>query len=167
MRIVGLMATTVFPALALPACAKADDPAIAICEDVVKAQLKAPKSYERVDAAIDGNKVVITYDAVNEFNAPLRHTKVCAYVAAKDGMLTFTSAKAENALKVTESINKEIDEAKASGLTDEKRKALQKRIDDAVADAIRDAPVVFADILIAMKFEGFPIDPKTTAVKVQ
>lgn len=65
--------------------AHADDPAIVLCETLIKSELLAPKSYERVSAYIDGSRVKITYDAVNRYNAPLRHHEECVFSKQSDG----------------------------------------------------------------------------------
>ncbi|MGY6251652.1 hypothetical protein ACXIUS_29700 [Bosea thiooxidans] len=56
-----------------------EDAALTLCETLIKAELVAPKSYERVSAYIDGLTVKVTYDAVNKYNAPLRHTDSCSF----------------------------------------------------------------------------------------
>jgi len=55
------------------------DPALAVCEIAIKKSLKAPKSYERSSFSIVGHQVFVTYDAVNEYNAPLRNSQVCEF----------------------------------------------------------------------------------------
>lgn len=56
-----------------------DDPAILACEEAVKLGLKTPKSYERAEAAIVGDTVHLTFDAVNVYNAPLRQAESCLF----------------------------------------------------------------------------------------
>lgn len=47
------------------------------CEDAIKAQLKAPSTYERVDYQQAGPLLMIQYDAQNSFGVPLRGSGVC------------------------------------------------------------------------------------------
>lgn len=143
----------------------AEDPAVEICEAVLKAQLKAPKSYERVSASIKGSRVIIVYDAVNEFNAPLRNSKTCAYAMDPTGKLSFTSARAQDGTAAMEALRAEIEQAKSRNITEQEKQDFQRRIDEAIAYATSETTTVFADILIANELTGFPIDPSTTAIK--
>lgn len=62
-------------------------PAIKKCEDYIVAKLRSPSTYKRISA--DGTAVpyesptkytvVIEYDAVNAYNAPVRDRQVCSY----------------------------------------------------------------------------------------
>lgn len=81
-RWIGVSAAAVL--LATQAMADETDPAITVCEIAIKKTLKAPKSYERVSAGVMGSTVVISYDAVNEYNAPLRHSQICEFYREKD-----------------------------------------------------------------------------------
>jgi hypothetical protein len=69
---------------AVSALADEADPALKVCEVAIKHLLKAPKSYERVSSAIVGPEVIVTYDAVNEYNAPLRDVQTCEFYKDKD-----------------------------------------------------------------------------------
>lgn len=66
------------------------DPAITVCEEIVRSNLKAPKSYERVTANIVGRHVELAYDAVNSYNAPIRGHERCNYIVA-DGKWSFST----------------------------------------------------------------------------
>lgn len=75
-----ISALAIFAALSFPDHVRAEqDIAITVCEAALKARLKAPASYRQIEAAISGNKVVLVYDAVNSFNAPLRAVKMCKF----------------------------------------------------------------------------------------
>lgn len=82
LRCFGAVAVTVFTACQVAA---ADDPAILACEEVVKYGLKTPKSYERVDAVVVGSEVLLSFDAVNEYNAPIRHRQLCGFTKIDEG----------------------------------------------------------------------------------
>ncbi len=58
--------------LALAACTPPREKA---CDDAIKATLKTPASYKRVSTG--ANEIV--YDAVNEYNAPIRQRGLCFY----------------------------------------------------------------------------------------
>lgn len=68
----------------------ADDPAIVLCEKLIKAELVAPKSYERVSVYVDGPTVKVTYDAVNKYNAPLRGHDECSFTKESSGDFTIS-----------------------------------------------------------------------------
>lgn len=77
-----LKPTTILVALmisAAPCMAEDPDIAITVCEAALKARLKAPSSYRKIEASISGNSVFLTYDAVNSYNAPLRAMKACKF----------------------------------------------------------------------------------------
>jgi hypothetical protein len=164
---IALIAVLTLAPLSYAATQTADDPAVAICEAVLKAQLKAPKSYERVEASIDKNEVSIVYDAVNEFNAPLRHTKICAFGKTAEGKMGFVAPGADDAKRAIGKIRAEIATAKAKGITDQQKQAFEQRINDVVADTSRQTAAALADLLVAAKIDGYPIDPTTTVIKAE
>lgn len=153
-------------AVATPSFA-ADDPAVTICETVLKARLKAPKSYERVDAAISRNLVRITYDAVNVYNAPLRDVKVCAFAAMKDGRFTLTAYEFEAFETEMAAINKEIDAAKSGQVSKQKLDELQRRVDAALAKSRAAAADIIMDVIVAEGTGMFPIMPQTTQLRTR
>jgi hypothetical protein len=70
-------------AVAMPSCSL-QSRAVSKCETLLLATLKAPASYRRVTdlvgPTVKGRQsVVITYDAVNSYNAPLRDTFLCQF----------------------------------------------------------------------------------------
>jgi hypothetical protein len=79
-------------ALILAGC---EAPQVKDCESKLLDRLKSPSSYKRVSAdsfAVDTAKspyqaVIIEYDAVNSFNAPLRDKEYCTY-RIRDGRAT-------------------------------------------------------------------------------
>lgn len=51
---------------------------LALCEDAIKAQLKAPATYQRVEfSGVLKPDYRITYDAQNSFGVPLRGSGYC------------------------------------------------------------------------------------------
>ena len=65
--------------------ASAEDSAILACESVIRSELIAPKTYERVSSSIVRNSVLINYDASNMHNAPLRNTWECRFTRSESG----------------------------------------------------------------------------------
>lgn len=83
MRIVVMLA-----ALLLSAPAYAwfwSDPAITACEAVIASQIDTPKSYELVTADVSGQTVLVTFDAVNHYNAPIRTHYECFFIPNAEG----------------------------------------------------------------------------------
>ena len=64
----------VLPLLVLGGCGS---PGLRACDDAIKNTLKTPASYKRVSANGSDGDWKIGYDAVNEFNAPLRANGRC------------------------------------------------------------------------------------------
>ncbi|MGY6251659.1 hypothetical protein ACXIUS_29735 [Bosea thiooxidans] len=62
-----------------------DDAAVALCETLIKSELIAPKSYERVSSYVEGLTVKVAYDAANQYNAPLRESGKCKFKKDKFG----------------------------------------------------------------------------------
>lgn len=94
------MKRAAFALIALTACtaARAQDRAISACENIIKGELIAPKSYEAVSRVAVGNTVQITYDAVNKYNAPIRATDRCEFVQTTSGW-KLAIAYSEDAMK--------------------------------------------------------------------
>lgn len=64
--------------LLLAGCgAEGEPPTIARCEQALKAELKAPSSYQRVSARDEAGWVTIVFDSVNALNAPIRDEGSC------------------------------------------------------------------------------------------
>ncbi|MBK3745625.1 hypothetical protein G3A39_41425 [Paraburkholderia aspalathi] len=61
------------------------DPAISVCEAVIASQIATPKSYERVTADVSGQTVLVTFDAVNHYNAPIRTDYECLFIPNAEG----------------------------------------------------------------------------------
>lgn len=133
-----MLATAAF--LAAGVGHSADDPATLACEEAVKQGLKAPKSYERAEAAIVNDTVYLTFDAVNEFNAPLRQSETCTFYLADGDM---AAAMAPMGLKELVAKVKRFEE-EAKGVTnaeqakaiEEKGKALQLEVLSAQMKAV-------------------------------
>lgn len=51
---------------------------IALCEDAIRATLKAPSTYQRIDASDRDPPYRIVYDAQNSFGVPLRGAGYCS-----------------------------------------------------------------------------------------
>lgn len=86
-------------ALALSSCSK-DSRAIDACEAILLPTLKAPASYHRISDMVGPPKsgrrtVIITYDSVNSYNAPLRGTFLCAFNPSTGGATEDTSPQDE------------------------------------------------------------------------
>ena len=65
-------------ALAVGGC----DRAVQLCDDEIKAQLKAPSTYKRISAdksqTYGGTIVTVEYEAQNSFGVPLREKHSCS-----------------------------------------------------------------------------------------
>lgn len=71
--------------LALPAL-PADDPAVLVCEMMVKASLRAPQSFARAaEPVIDGAAVTLDFTAFDARNRTARQTRICRFSLAGDG----------------------------------------------------------------------------------
>lgn len=68
-----------------------DDAAITACETVAKTTLLSPKSYQRDDAEILGNKVYLTFDSANYYNTLLPGSYSCEYDLDVNGKFTMTT----------------------------------------------------------------------------
>lgn len=81
-------------ALALPGCSEALD----ACEDVIKAELRSPATYERVESNVYRFEqeeppyisVTVRYDAANAYGTPIRSLAVCT-IPIKDGQADIES----------------------------------------------------------------------------
>lgn len=62
------------------------DPGLSLCDEAIKAQLKAPSTYERISASGPRGSYRIEYDAANSFGVPLRGQGYCT---VKDGHATW------------------------------------------------------------------------------
>lgn len=71
--------------LATASNASAEDSATLACESVIVSELIAPKTYQRVSSSVVGNSVLISYDAANIYNAPLRNTRECRFAWSESG----------------------------------------------------------------------------------
>ncbi len=77
-------------ALSLPSCSFQSS-AVSKCEALLLPTLKAPASYHRVTDLVGPvqkgrQSIVITYDAVNSYNAPLRGIFLCEFDPATGGV---------------------------------------------------------------------------------
>lgn len=141
-----------------------DDPAITACETALKASLKSPKSYERVNAKLNGNTVVVNYDAVNSFNAPIRGKKTCAFDLDKNGRFTFTlPGEAVSELQAIRAKFRDLDHTKVKK---EDIEQYQKQIDDIEKTAMNNGIGTMQDILFLQGKDWFPIDPKKTKLTI-
>jgi hypothetical protein len=130
-------------ASALSQPAFADDPAVVVCEAVIKAGLKAPKSYERVASAITGTTAHVRYDAVNVYNAPLRHEQDCrferkgeAFSLVLDSLELMT--RMETRLAEIRSGGKPADEHKVEALNQEIADMERQAKDAVLRDTVRE-----------------------------
>lgn len=73
--------------LASTGAARANDVAIDACENVIRNELLAPKTYERVSAASIGRVVTLTYDSSNKYNTPIRKTAECRFSLSHSGWI--------------------------------------------------------------------------------
>lgn len=140
-----------------------DDPAIEVCEYVLKAKLKAPSSYKRITSNIIENKVAITYDAVNSFNAPIRGGKVCYFSLTNEGKYTFIPSD-----EYTEALTKITEEIKALPRTKEsaeKAKDYEIKIKKISDEAMDHSMEVLNDLFIAEARGDFPIPADKTDLK--
>lgn len=64
--------------------AQADDPAILVCEEIIKLELLAPRTYERVTARIEDQAAHISYDAMNAAGVPIRNARSCVFEQRED-----------------------------------------------------------------------------------
>lgn len=78
--------------------AAAADQAVYACEKVILSELISPKSYDVISREVSGSAVVITYDAVNRFNAPLRTVERCEFLLSPVGWV-LTPAFSETAMR--------------------------------------------------------------------
>lgn len=65
--------------------ANAIDSAVLACETLIKSELIAPKTYERVSTSVVGTTVLVNYDAANIYNTPLRSTSECHFAWSESG----------------------------------------------------------------------------------
>ncbi|MFI0849034.1 hypothetical protein [Mesorhizobium sp. IMUNJ 23232] len=71
--------------LALPVLST-DDPAVLVCEMMVKASLRAPKSFVRAaEPVIDETTVTLAFTAFDAHNRTVRQTRTCRFKLAGDG----------------------------------------------------------------------------------
>lgn len=139
--------------------ALAQDQAILACENIIKAELVAPKTYDAVSRFAAGNMVQITYDASNMYNTPIRATDKCLFVQKPDGW-HLQRAYTEEAMRaeMTDLIKKiksgEISKESAqSKLDDAERRYSSLVIDDATR------------IMRAKEAGPYPIPPNLTALR--
>lgn len=139
-----------------------DDPAVVACEIALKAQLKSPKSYERVKSEINQNLVLITYDAVNSFNAPVRGEKLCYFDLDADGGFIFsTNAKTIFDDKMAE-LYARLEKLKSSGATEAEKDQLKKEGEEALTAVNAQVGAVMLDIASIAGSEWHSIKPNTT-----
>ncbi len=156
-------------ALALGGCipaAQADDPAITVCEEIIKLGLVAPKTYERVTASVDGLLVHVSYDAMNPAGVPLRNAKSCVFAQRNDGLFGLSPAW------VSAGVNERLDElrdmkVKAAGLpTYDERFSTMNAIDAEAAQiskTMRENLALHMDYeMIATGLNIYPIQPAST-----
>ncbi|WP_157784541.1 hypothetical protein [Sinorhizobium fredii] len=154
------LATALF--LSAQVAYSADDPAIILCEEIAKARIKTPKSYERVSAEIQANKVYVVFDAVNLYNAPIRESYACAFELSDEGKFRLVDANAEELERELRELQEEIESYKTGGITEEKRAELNSRVKAYGQKTIDHATKVFENELFAKKLGFYPIDQSTT-----
>lgn len=159
MRTIAILASAL---IGMATAHAADDPAITICEEVIKAKLRAPKSYERVSAVIDGVRVHVTFDAVNVFNAPLRDRKTCRFALTANNTFTLTSDRAKQIEVKIDRINSDMEGMKQRNHTLDDLDKIKKRLDAVLQEAAEAMIEGIADIAVAQKVEGFPIPAART-----
>ncbi len=138
---------------------KEDDPAVMACETVLKAKLKSPKSYERVEAKISGSVVIIAYDAVNSFNAPIRDEKVCNFELNNDGNFALAAPHPSADIKA---LTDEINGLDKSNLTPEVAQNYRDRIADLTKKGMEDVLASAQDERSLSGNNWYPIDPAKT-----
>jgi hypothetical protein len=82
----------IFVATGLVSCSAVDAPEVTSCEQYVQAKLRSPSTYKRVSTATvrladkggPYQSVMIEYDAVNAYNAPLRDRQLCRFPIKDD-----------------------------------------------------------------------------------
>lgn len=153
--------------VATPATAQTvvDDPAIVICEAVLKAKLKAPKSYERVDAKIVGDRVYITYDAVNVYNAPLREIETCAYSLGEDGTFSISSVEMQEATARLKALTSEMQSKSAAELGDKRVEEITREVKEFQAQFADIVMRSLAQVMIAEETGLHPIKQANTTLK--
>lgn len=77
--------------LALPV-PSADDPAVLVCEMMVKASLRAPQSFSRVAEPVVGKATVtLAFTAFDARNRTVRQSRTCRFNLAGDGLFHLES----------------------------------------------------------------------------
>jgi hypothetical protein len=149
--------------IATPAYA-ADDPAVLVCEEIIRARIKTPKSYERVAAEIRGSEVRVIYDAVNLYNAPIRSNHTCAFQLGRDGHFTLASSRLADVNREIEMIRRELADTAAAGrrLSEEEHARIAERIAEVESQTTLATMEGIADIAVASELDEFPIDPAQT-----
>lgn len=112
----GLLLTTV-------AAAQDRDPAEIACEVATIKTLKAPKSFERVDSTVTGHRVILTYDAVNEYNAPLRHLQDCEFFVSEPGKISLVPLNMRQMIRAAKDVQRQVAELKTQADAERVQKA--------------------------------------------
>lgn len=73
-------------AMALSAPPRAEDPAVRVCEMLVKVGLRSPESFARVaEPAVEGNEVAFTFSFANARGNTVIETRACRFRRHGDG----------------------------------------------------------------------------------
>lgn len=144
--------------IAMCAGAHAEDQAIIACENIVKSELLAPKSYESASRTAIGNMVSITFDAVNKYNAPIRQTQRCEFKQTSLGWVLAPSFS-EDVMK--SEFSTLVEKVKSGVLTKSDAESQVPEIERRhSALVMRDA----ARALIAQQAGPYPIPPNMTSL---
>jgi len=146
---------------------KADDPAILVCEEIIKLGLVAPKTYERVTARVEGLTANVSYDAMNPAGVPIRHVQGCVFEQnRKTGEFELSTAwVGDGADEKLEELKIQKTKAAANPNYEERHAAL-KAIETEAANVskkfVENMSLHLSYVTIAMTIAGYPIPPEQT-----
>lgn len=142
------------------AASQEQDIAITVCEAALKARLKAPSSYRQIYATIIGNSVILEYDAVNSFNAPLRDKKVCEFNQENDGRFFLAPADTKPLTEKFKSLKARADAARS----EYERAAIKAEFEAAQFEMIEIMGAIVLEARAANGINGYPISSKDTSL---
>jgi hypothetical protein len=144
----------------------AEDPAIVVCEEIAKARIKTPKSYERVSAEIHANRVYLVFDAVNVYNAPIRDHYECAFELSDEGKFQIIDATVEEVERERAAIAEEVERYQREGsMPPEKRVELNERLQALLTKGRRGIGENLENTLFVQRFDFYPINHNSTSLK--
>lgn len=144
--------------LAMCAAAHAEDQAIVACENVIKSELIAPKTYEAVSKSAIGGVVSITFDAVNKYNAPLRATDRCEFIRTRAGWVLSSSFSEDDMKAEFSSLIEKVKSGAMERAEAEKQIPLLERRYSAMV-------INYANkVLLAQQAGPYPIPPNMTSL---